>query len=268
MDLDIDTVRVAHERADLALRPGERLLAGGTSLFSEPVPSGVTGLVDLLGLDWEPWTVSDGGAEVAATCTIATLRERGAAGAARHPGLRLVAPCVSAFLLSFKVAHTATVGGNLSLGLPAGPMAALFATWGGVAEIWTPGGGTRTEQVADLVTGPGTTTLAPGEVLRAVRVPPEALAARTAARRLSLTALGRSGTLVTGAARDAGAPVRLVVTAAVPRPLVLRVPAADHTVLDAALDRVTHWYADPHGAADWRAATTRRLAHEVLEELS
>lgn len=316
MDLDIDGVRIARERADLALRPGERLLAGGTFLYSEPIPADVTGLVDLLGLGWEPWTMSDGGPgpgsdgssglgaagpgragepgsaglEVAATCTIAMLRDRAAAEAERYPGLRLVAPCVSAFLLSFKVAHTATVGGNLCLGLPAGPMVALFAALDATAEIWTPGGGSRTVPVADLITGPGTTTLADGEVLRALRVPPEGLAARTAARKLSLTELGRSAVLVTGAAGPPGSgtarvdaasagtavaaevpargTARLVVTASVPCPLVLTVRAGDHAALDAALDRITDWYDDPHGAPDWRAAMTRRLAHEVLEELS
>ncbi|GAB3171249.1 FAD binding domain-containing protein [Myceligenerans halotolerans] len=284
MDLDIDGVRIARDRADLALRPGERLLAGGTFLYSEPVPAGVTGLVDLLGLDWKPWTVSDGGLEVAATCTIAMLRDRAAEAAPQYPGLHLVGPCVSAFLLSFKVAHTATVGGNLCLGLPAGPMAALFATLDGTAEIWTPDGGTRTEPVAHLITGPGTTTLADGEVLRALRVPAAGLTARTSSRKLSLTALGRSAVLVTGAVpgRDdatavAGGPevpypaaarARIVVTASVARPHVLTVPGGDHAALDTAVDRITDWYDDPHGAPDWRAAMTRRLAHEVLEELS
>ncbi|GAB4083660.1 FAD binding domain-containing protein [Myceligenerans cantabricum] len=307
MDLDIDGVRIARERADLALGPGERLLAGGTFLYSEPVPPGVTGLVDLLGLGWEPWApsgdgagpggsasrdgaVRPGGLEVAATCTIAMLRDRAAASAGWHPGLRLVASCVSAFLLSFKVAHTATVGGNLALALPAGPMAALFATLDATAEIWTPAGGARTEPVADLITGPGTTTLAHGEVLRALHVPAAGLRARTAARKLSLTEFGRSAVLVTGASA-AGRPVpasagavvgegparpaassedtvRLALTASVPRPLVLTVPSGGHHVLDAALDRITDWYDDPHGAPDWRAAMTRRLAHEVLEELS
>ncbi|MBE1877806.1 FAD binding domain-containing protein [Myceligenerans pegani] len=298
MDLDIDGVRIARERADLALRPGERQLAGGTFLYSEPVPAGVTGLVDLLGLDWTPWTMSDGGPgrggagsgglDVAATCTIATLRDRAAEAAGQYPGLRLVAPCVSAFLLSFKVAHTATVGGNLCLGLPAGPMAALFATLDGTAEIWTPDGA-RTEPVSDLITGPGITTLTPGEVLRAVHVPPAGLEARTAARKLSLTDFGRSAVLITAAVfgpvaessgaegfppqlpappGTAGATVRIVVTASVPRPVVLRIPAGDHDALDRAVDRITDWYDDPHGAPDWRAAMTRRLTHEVLEELS
>ncbi|RPF20635.1 FAD binding domain-containing protein [Myceligenerans xiligouense] len=293
MDLDIDGVRIARDRADLALRPGERLLAGGTFLYSEPVPAGVTALVDLLGLGWEPWVLpgsagvvagpevagpgagrpevagpASTGLEVAATCTIATLRDRAAAAAGQYPGLRLVAPCVSAFQLSFKVAHTATVGGNVCLALPAGPMTALLATLDATAEIWTPDGGTRAEPVADLITGPGSTTLAGGEVLRALRVPRAGLEARTASRKLGLTALGRSAVLVTGAAPATVDTARIVVTASVPRPLVMHVPAGDHGALDDALDRVTDWYDDPHGAPDWRAAMTRRLTHEVLEELS
>ena len=48
--VDLNTVtsyRFATSRADLALAPGEKVLGGGTWLFSEPQPD-VTGLVDLV----------------------------------------------------------------------------------------------------------------------------------------------------------------------------------------------------------------------------
>src|SRR5690606_29878066 len=73
MDLDIDTVRVARTRADCVLRPGEAYLGGGTFVYSEPVPAGVTGLVDLMGMGWEPWSVDGAGLRVAGTCTLAEL---------------------------------------------------------------------------------------------------------------------------------------------------------------------------------------------------
>lgn len=281
MDLDVDTVRVARSREDLALAAGEVLLGGGTFLFSEPVPEGVTGLVDLTGMGWEPWAIDGTGLRVAATCTIEQLRE-GPGGLAGdgvpgpYPGLAIVRACADALLLSFKVAHSATVGGNLCLALPAGAMVSLFAALGGSAVIWTPDGGARVSSVVDLVTGAGRTTLAPGEVLREVRVPASALGARTAFRKAALTALGRSSAVVTagevapagGDSADAVRRVRLVLTASVPRPVELTVPASDHAGLDAALDGVTDWYDDPHGTPVWRAAMTRRLAHEVLEELA
>lgn len=278
MDLDVDTVRPARTRADLALAAGETLLAGGTFLYSEPVPPGVTGLVDLTGLGWEPWSLDGCGLRVAATCTLAELRAGpGRLGAVPGPyrGLAIVRDCVDALLLSFKVAHTATVGGNLCLALPAGAMVSLFAALDATVLVWEPSGGSREVAVADLVTGPGRTALARGDVLREVRVPSHALASRTAFRRAALTAQGRSSAVVT--AREADGAVLLVVTASVPRPVLVDLPAADpatrRAALDAALDAAgapggPGWYDDPHGAAAWRAARTRHLAHEILEELA
>ncbi|WP_125777057.1 FAD binding domain-containing protein [Antribacter gilvus] len=269
MDLDVDSVRTARTRADLALAPGERFLAGGTFLYSEPLPPGVTGLVDLLGLGWEPWTIDGGGLRVSATCTVEEVRAGlGALGARSGPyrGLGIAQPCADALLLSFKVAHTATVGGNLSLALPAGAMVSLFAALGASVLVWAPGGGARVESLTSFVTGPGETTLADGEVLREVRVPASALGARTAFRKIALTPLGRSSAVVTGLRAEETA--RLVLTASVPRPVPLEVAPGDHAALDRALDAVTEWFDDPHGAPDWRAAVTRGLAHEVLEELA
>src|SRR5688500_18882442 len=124
MDLDINTVRVARTRADCVLRPGEAFLGGGTFLYSEPVPAGVTGLVDLMGMGWEPWSVDGSGLRVSGTCTLEELLagpgSLGAAAGGPYRALAIVGECVSALTLSAKVARTATVGGNLALGLPAG----------------------------------------------------------------------------------------------------------------------------------------------------
>lgn len=278
MDLDIDTVRVARSRADCVLRPGEMFLGGGTFLYSEPVPAGVTGLVDLTGLGWESWSVDGSGLRVSGTCTLAELvagpgalgGTPGADAAGPYRGLGIVGECVSALSLSPKVARTATVGGNLALGLPAGSMIALFAALHGHAVIWAPDGGSREVAVTDLITGAGVVALEPGEVLREVRVPMRALGERTAFRRTSLTPTGRTAAMVTG--RRAGDGVALVLTASVPAPHVLLVEAGDHATLDQRLERITGfgdgaWYEDTHGSRPWRAAMTRRLAHEVLDEL-
>lgn len=270
MDLDIDTVRMARTRADCVLRPGEAFLGGGTYLYSEPVPAGVTGLVDLTGMGWEPWSVDGAGLRVAGTCTLAELVSGpGALGA--HPGgpyraLGLVAPCVSALTLSSKVARSATVGGNLALGLPAGSMAGLFAALHACAIVWTPDGGTREVLVSDMVTGAGVVDLAPGEVLREVQVPATMLGSRTVFRRASLTPAGRTAAMVTGRTRDR-AP-RIIVTASVATPHGLYV--RDHDMLDRWIDwigREGAWYEDTHGSREWRAAMTRQLAHEAFDEL-
>src|SRR5690606_39127533 len=120
------------------------------------------------------------------------------------------------------------------------------------AEIWTPGGGTRTVPAAEVVVGPGRTCLAPGEILRALVIPASASRARYAVRRHSLVPSGRSGSLVTGRLDPVGR-CTLVVTAAVPAPQVLvwdRPPTADEAA--AAVRDLPHWHDDPQGDPSWR----------------
>ena len=90
----------------------------------------------------------------------------------------------------------ATVGGNICLSLPAGPMTSLTAALDGVAAIARPDGDVRRLAVADLVTGDGANALAPGELLTRVDLPAAALTGRTAFRQVSLSAVGRSAVLV------------------------------------------------------------------------
>ena len=252
--MDLATVtghRLARGRDDLALASGETLLAGGTWLFSEPQPE-VTGLVDLTTLGWPDWEELPGVLRIGATCTVERVL-----AAPWGPAAALVRSCADSFLMSFKVQHVATVGGNLALALPAAAMVSLTAGLGGSAVVWTPDGGSREQPVVDFVTGAGTTTLAPGEVVRAVDVPTAALSLPTAFRRASLTPLGRASAVVVGCGD------RITITASTSRPVVL-----DLDDLDAGLAAVDCWYDDPHGPADWRAHVTGVLAREVLAELA
>lgn len=251
MDLtSVATLRAARTRADLALAAGETLLAGGTFLFSEPQPA-TTGLVDLTTLDWPAWELLPDRLRIGATCTIAEVQR-----APWGPLADLVRQCADSFLMSWKVQHVATVGGNLALALPAGAMISLTAALGATVEVWSPDGAARSLPVGELVTGPGLTTLRPGEVIRAVDVPRHALDRPAAFRRTALTPLGRAAAVVIGSGST------ITVTASTTRPVPL--PVGD---LAAALAAVDCWYDDPHGAPDWRAHVTGLLAHEVAEEL-
>lgn len=252
--MDLHTVtglRTARRREDLALGPGEALLAGGTWLFSEPQPA-TTGLVDLTGLGWPAWEELPDGLRIGATCTIAEVTDAPWGDAAD-----LVRRCADSFLMSFKVQHVATVGGNLCLALPAAAMVSLAAGLGATVVVWTPGGGERREPAAAFVRGPGRTSLQPGEVVRAIDVPAAALQARTAFRRIGLTAMGRASAVVVGCDRT------VTVTAATERPVVLGVDD-----LEDGLAAIDCWYDDPHGAPDWRRAVASRLAREVARELT
>lgn len=272
MDLaELTGVRVARTRDDLRLAPGEAFLGGGSWLYSTPQPD-LRGLVDLVGAGWEPVEERpDGGLRIAGTCTVAELVTAATGWPPQHASAAaLVRRCADAFLMSSKVWHLATVGGNVCLALPAGAMTSLTVALGGVAELWTADTGRRLP-VAELVTGAGTTSRLPHEALRAVDVTGAALRATYAVRTLSLSPVGRSAAVVTGrldAPEDGGA-CTVVVTAATTRPVVTTsagVPTPAAYVATALAG--APWYADPHGPADWRAAVVEVLAGEVLAELA
>ncbi len=268
LSLDLNTVesyRFARSRADLSLAPGERILGGGTWLFSEPQVD-TTGLVDLTSMGWPALEYSDAGLRIAATCTIAEL--------SRLPerdgwtATALFAQCANALLASFKVWNVATVGGNICRSFAAAAIVSLCVALDGVAEVWTPDGDSYRIAVENLVTGNGTNCLRPGEVLRAVDIPAHALRARTGFRKIALATLGRSGAVLTGRV-DADGGAVFGITAATLRPTVLRypmLPTAD--VLRADVDAADGYYTDPLGAADWRRAVSAVLLEEIRQELA
>jgi CO/xanthine dehydrogenase FAD-binding subunit len=266
MDLPgLTAVRVARSRADLVLDETVAPLAGGTWLYSEPQPH-LTGLVDLTGLGWTPWEARpDGGLSVAATCTLAEASRIPAR--AGWNALPLFPRCAASLLASFKVQAIATVGGNIATALAAGGMIALATALDAELTIWTPDGGERRQPVEAFVLAQRRTTLAPGEVLRSIELPPHAMAAATAFRRIALSPLGRAGTVV-AARRDADGACVLSVTGGTERPEVLRFPAAPAAAeLEDAIRRIPSWFTDAHGAADWRRAMTALLAAEAVAEL-
>ncbi|MFE5311011.1 FAD binding domain-containing protein [Isoptericola sp. NPDC056605] len=279
--MDMNTVTDLVPTTDPAdWREGDAWLAGGTVLFSYGSQT-LRRLLDLTSAGWPALTVTDDGLEIAATCTVAELYAFPGAAAsapvrAAWPALALVRPCCDAFVASFKIWNTSTVGGNVVTSLPAGPMTSLTAALDGVAEVWGPGGGRRAEPVAELVTGEMRNTLAPGELLRAIRLPAAALRARTAFRRLSLSNLGRSGVLLIGRldAPDDGGALVITVTASTRRPVRLQFPAGTHpdaVGLAAAIDAAIPfdlYHDDIHGLPAWRRDMTYRLAEEIRAELT
>jgi CO/xanthine dehydrogenase FAD-binding subunit len=266
--VDLNTVAAvvpARERNDLrALGPSVAPLAGGSLLFSASNEH-LTALVDLTTLGWPSLTVSDEGLEVAATCTLAELAAfPDAHGWPAHP---LFFQCCTALLGSFKVWNVATVGGNICASLPAGPMTSLFAGLDAVAVIWRADGSDERMPMLSFVTGEGTNVLKPGDVLRSLQVPRSSLEARTAYRKLALSPVGRSGSVVIGRLNTDGS-FDLTVSAATTYPVRLAFEGVpDATALTAAFAVVDNWFTDPHGAADWRRAVSELLAGEVVAEL-
>jgi CO/xanthine dehydrogenase FAD-binding subunit len=270
--MDLIAVTALHTSQQLPQwRPGDAWLAGGTWLFSEPQPE-VIRLLDLTALRWPALSMlsdADGEAlEIAATCTIAEL-----VGWDCPPHWRagpLIRQCCRAFLASFKIWNVATVGGNLCTALPAGPMISLTTALGGICALRSPDGGRRELPVADLVTGPGQTRLAPGELLRSIQVPATTLRSPTAFRQASLRTGGRSAALLIGR-RDADRLV-LTITASTVRPVVIDcAPRPDAAQLRAAIEDAVPpelYHDDQHGDPDWRHHLTLRLAEEIRVELA
>src|ERR1700691_1617363 len=150
--MDLNTVtEISHPgcRNDLPpWRCGDAWLAGGTWLFSEP-QAALTRLIDLVELGWPALETGANGLRIGATCTLATL------ASAEFPTSWLASPlfrqCCRALLGSFKIWNAATVGGNLCMALPAGPMAALTAALDGTCTIWSPDGTQRGVAAAEFV---------------------------------------------------------------------------------------------------------------------
>lgn len=251
-----------------AWRPGYAWLAGGTWLFSEPQWA-VDTLVDLESLRWPSLETSAAGLDMAATCRIVEL-DRFAAPTA-WTAAPLLRECCRALLGSFKIWNEATVGGNICMSLPAGPMISLAVALEGTYTLWPRGAAPRDVPAADFVTGNHANVLRPGELLRSIRLPVRALSKRFAFRRFSLTHLGRSTALLIGT-RDASGEVLITVTAATPRPVQLRFDRAPSVgdVRDAITAAIPAdgYFDDVHGAPAHRRRLTYYYAEQIRAELA
>ncbi len=272
-EMDLNTVlEVSHPSTRETLQDwsdGDAWLAGGTWLFSEPQP-GIRRLIDLEGLRWEPLKVAEAGLSIAATCRIRQL------DSFTLPGEWLATPlirqCCQSLMASFKIWNTGTVGGNLCMSLPAGALISLTAALEGVCTIWLNRGGERTVNVADFVTGAHENVLGPGDLLRKIDLPENALRKRTSFRRMSLTHLGRSAVLLIGTLCPRENRFALTVTAATVRPV--RMEFSEIPDRQELRDRIlqyipNHLYLDDvHGTPDYRKHLTFYFAEEIRRELS
>jgi CO/xanthine dehydrogenase FAD-binding subunit len=270
--MDLNTItEVAHpqNREQLPLwTAGDAWLAGGTWLFSEPQVH-LARLIDLTDFKWPALTVDETRLTIAATCTIAQF------DAFICPPEWIAAPlinqCCRAFLASFKIWKSATVGGNLCMSLPAGPMIALTAALDGVCTIWKADGREQQIDVVDFVTGNQRNVLASGDLLRQIDIPLAALKRRSAFRQISLTPVGRSAALLIGSLSSDEGAFTLTVTGSTKRPIQLSfagIPRADE-LRDMIQQRIpdTLYHDDVHGKPMWRKHMTLRVAEEIRVEL-
>lgn len=268
--MDLNTVTEVARPQTRAQLPnwtaGDAWLAGGTWLFSEP-QAHLSRLIDLNDLDWPALTIGESHLQIAATCTVAQL------DALACPPDWIAAPlinqCCRAFLASFKIWKTATIGGNLCISLPAGPMISLTAALDGICTVWKADGTEQRICVADFILGNQRNALAPGDLLRQVDIPVAAMKRRAAFRQISLTPAGRSAALLIGTLHNDG--MTLTVTASTVRPIRLSFPATAQPgdVRNAILRDIPDalYHTDVHGKPAWRKQMTLRLAEEIRVEL-
>jgi CO/xanthine dehydrogenase FAD-binding subunit len=249
-------------------RQGYAWLAGGTWLYSTPQLATDT-LIDLRSLGWPSLEVSEAGLDIAATCTVAELfRFKPPAEWAAGP---LFQHCIRAFLASFKIWNAATVGGNICMSLPAGPMITLTTALEGRYTLLPREGSPREIAAIDFVTGNHANVLQPGELLRNIHLPVTALRKRFASHRSSLTHLGRSAVFLVGTQDPLTNDLLLTVTAATPKPVQLRferMPKAGELgdAIEAAIPD-DGYFDDVHGSPAYRRKLTFHFAEEIRAEL-
>jgi CO/xanthine dehydrogenase FAD-binding subunit len=247
-------------------RVGDAWLAGGTWLFSEQQP-GVRRLIDLVPLGWDRLIVTDAGLEIGAMCTVRDLHEFTApTDWAAAPVFRT---SCEAFLASFKVWNSATVGGNICMSLPAGPMITMTVALEATFILQATDGRERTVEAIDFVTGNHENILAPGELLRTIAIPVRSLRKRVAHRRFTLTHLGRSTIFMI--ATQGPKEFLLTITAGTTHPVRFAfdsTPGAD--ALQHCIDSIPSdvWFDDPNGAPDHRRHLAKHFAEQIRQDLA
>jgi CO/xanthine dehydrogenase FAD-binding subunit len=270
MDLNTvtDVVRRPADRPGANWRDGDAWLPGGTWLFSEQQPE-LRRLVDLTTLSWDTLVASEAGLEIGATCTI---RDLYALVAPDHwRAAPLFATSCEAFLASFKVWNSATVGGNICMSLPAGPMITMTVALEATYTLWAADGSERTVDAADFVTGNHGNILGPGEILRRIEIPISALRKRHTHRRFTLTQLGRSTIFVIATQSTDTTDLLLTVTAGTTKPVRLGFGSMpDAETLQQSIDAIPEdvWFDDPNGTPDHRRHLAKHYAEEIRTELS
>jgi CO/xanthine dehydrogenase FAD-binding subunit len=250
-------------------RDGYAWLAGGTWLFSEPQVATDT-LIDLEQFKWPALESSAAGLEIAATCRIVELYRFAAPTEWR--AAPLLRQCCNAFLASFKIWTAATVGGNICMSLPAGPMISLTVALEATFTLWPRNAPPRDVRAVDFVTGNHANVLRPGELLRSIHLPAAALSKRFAFRHASLTHLGRSAALLIGMQNTAGDDLLITITAATPRPIQLRFKKAPSAaelrrVLDERIP-ADGYFDDVHGSAAYKRHLTYYFCEQIRAELA
>ncbi|MDR2856345.1 MAG: xanthine dehydrogenase family protein subunit M [Novosphingobium sp.] len=156
----------------LAGDTGARPLAGGTDIIVQmrsgrSAPSAIVDLKRIAGIGGVR-PLPGGGFAIGATMPCTSLKDD-AALAAAWPGVVEAANLIG----SVQVRNRATLAGNLCNASPAADSVPALVAAGATCLVAGPHG-ERVVPVADIPAGPGRTSLAPGEFVVEIRLPPQA----------------------------------------------------------------------------------------------
>jgi CO/xanthine dehydrogenase FAD-binding subunit len=222
-----EAVTLLKERGD-----GVRLLAGGTDLLVQMKEAGLHpsavvslhALSELRGIE----ATSDGGLRIGAGTLAADV------DAHRDVRSRYTALADGAGVLgSTQTRNLATLGGNVANAAPSADTVPPLIVLDAVAEIVGPGG-RRELPVGELFAGPGRTTLAPGEIMVAFRLP--ALPPKTGSvyqrhtprKIMDIAVVGVSIRVTLAPAGDSISEARICLGAVAPTPI--RAPEAEQAL--------------------------------------
>jgi CO/xanthine dehydrogenase FAD-binding subunit len=216
------------EALELLVRPGARVLAGGTDILiqiktGEAKPEALVQVLDLPEL-----TVfkNAGGLTVGGAVPLYRLEEEPLLASkytALHEAVRALA--------SVQIRTMATLGGNLCNASPSADTAGPLIVLGAEAEIAGLQGGKVTRRrvrMSEFFTGPGATVLKPGELLAALHLPEPPPDAGSAFLKLGRVTLDMAKVSASAYLERTGNKVRaarLAIGGAAPRPV--RAPAVE-----------------------------------------
>lgn len=258
------------EEAVAAMAAGARPVAGGTDLVvgsrqgKKPLPEALVGIHRIPGLAEITKSVSRW--EIGALVTHRQIVE--------HPELAGELPGLadaSAIVGSHATRANGTIGGNLMNASPAMDTGAPLLTLGAKVRLVGPSG-ERTVDLADLWSGPGTTSALPDELLVAVEVPRPAPASGYVRlqyrRQMEIAVVGVGAAVVVSG--DAVTDARLAITALAPT--IHRVAEAERILVESgdvdaaaqACARAARPIDDVRASAEYRRAMTVVMARRAI----
>lgn len=248
-------------------QPGYAWLGGGTWLFSEPQPQLHT-LVDLGALGWNEVEANQTGLIIGATCHLSQLKTF--SYPSEWTAVQGLQQAIRA-LASFKVHNSATLAGNLCLALPASPFAPMMVALAAEYELLDPAGAVRTVAAKDFQTGARQTVLAPGELLRSVRIPIEFLTWRVSFQRIYVASAGGAIAIIAAARCPKTGQTRLALGGSLSHPRLLTFSSLPElAAIGPAIDNqiaATTYLDDFSASRPYRRQVTRVLAERGLREL-